>query len=116
MTWLDYLMKVTQESESPRKYYYWSGMSAIAAVVRNQVFLDKCYYKLYPNIYVLLVGRKGIRKGPPVALAKKLVTEVGSTRVISGRASIQAIVTELHRAKTSDNGGPPITDAVAFLT
>jgi hypothetical protein len=116
MTWLDHLMTVTKESESPRKYYYWAGMSAIAAVVKNQVYLDKFYYKLYPNIYVLLVGKSGIRKGPPVALAKRLVTEVGNTRVISGRASIQAIITELQKAKTSDNGGPPLTDASGFLT
>lgn len=116
MTWLEYLMNVTKESESPRKYYYWSGLSSIAGVVKNNVYLDKFYYKLYPNIYVLLVGRSGIRKGPPVALAKRLVSEVGGTRVISGRVSIQAVISELNKARTENNGGPPITDAVAFLT
>ncbi len=116
MTWIEHLLRVTKESESPRRYYYWAGLSAIAGVVKNNVFLDKFYYKLYPNIYVLLVGRSGIRKGPPVALAKRLVSEVGNTRVISGRASIQAIISELRTARTLDNGGPPLTDAVGFLT
>lgn len=116
MTWLEYLMNVTKESESPRRYYYWAGLSAIAGVVKSNVFLDKFYYKLYPNIYVLLVGKSGIRKGPPVALAKRLVTEVGSSRVIAGRASIQAVISELRTAQTFDNGGPPLTDASAFLT
>lgn len=91
-------------------------MCAIAGVVKNNVFLDKFYYKLYPNIYVLLIGKSGIRKGPPVSLAKRLVNEVGNTRVISGRASIQAIISELRTARTMDNNGPPITDAVGFLT
>lgn len=116
MTWLEHLLQVTQESESPRKYYYWAGLSAIAGVVKNNVYLDKFYYKLYPNIYVLLVGKSGIRKGPPVALAKRLVSEVGNTRVISGRASIQAIITELRTARTFNDQGPPLTDAAGFLT
>jgi hypothetical protein len=116
MTWLEHLLEVTEESESPRKYYYWSGMSTLAGVVKSNVYLDKFYYKLYPNIFVLLVGRSGLRKGPPVALAKRLVSAVGNTRVISGRSSIQAIITELHTARTSDNGGPPLTDAAGFLT
>lgn len=116
MTWIEHLLKVTKESESPRRYYYWAGLSAIAGVAKNNVFLDKFYYKLYPNIYVLLVGRSGIRKGPPVALAKRLVAEVGNTRVISGRASIQAIISELRTARTTNDNGPPLTDAVGFLT
>lgn len=116
MTWIEHLLQVTLESESPRKYYYWAGLAAIAGVVKNNVYLDKFYYKLYPNIYVLLIGKSGIRKGPPVALAKRLVSEVGNTRVISGRASIQAIITELRTARTFNDSGPPITDAVGFLT
>jgi hypothetical protein len=116
MTWIEHLLQVTLESESPRKYYYWSGLAAIAGVVKNNVYLDKFYYKLYPNIYVLLVGKSGIRKGPPVALAKRLVSEVGNTRVISGRASIQAIISELRTARTFNDQGPPLTDAAGFLT
>lgn len=115
MTWLERLMEATKESESPRKYYYWAGLSAIAAVVKSNVYLDKFYYKLYPNIYVLLVGRSGIRKGPPVALAKQLVTEVGNTRIISGRTSIQAVITELRNTKSPSDGGPPLVDASGFL-
>lgn len=116
MTWIERLLQVTRESESPPKYYFWSGLSAIAGVVKNNVYLDKFYYKLYPNIYVLLVGKSGIRKGPPVALAKQLVSEVGNTRVISGRASIQAVISELRTARTFDNGSAPLTDAAGFLT
>ena len=115
MTWIERLLQVTRESESPRKYYYWAGLAAIAGVVKNNVFLDKFYYKLYPNIYVLLVGKSGIRKGPPVALARKLVREVNNTRIITGRASIQAIITELRTARTFEGTDGPITDAVGFL-
>jgi len=115
MTWMERVLESTKDSESPREYYYWAALSAISAVVANKVYLDRFYYKLWPNIYVILVGRSGLRKGPPIALAKKLVEEVNNTRVFSGRSSIEAIINELSIAKTTPNGGPPIMDARGFL-
>lgn len=115
MTWIESLLLATKDSESPRKYYYWAGLSAISAVVKNNVYLDKFYYKLYPNIYVLLIGRSGLRKGPPVALAKKLVSAVNNTRIISGRTSIQAVIKELSTAYTVPGAGAPIVDATGYL-
>jgi hypothetical protein len=116
MTWIGKLLTSTAASESPRKYWYWAGLTAISAVVNNKVYLDKFLYKLYPNIFVLLVGKSGIRKGPPVSLAKDLVEAVNNTRVISGRVSIQAVISELKNATTKEGGGPPILDAIGFLT
>lgn len=115
MSWIVKLLETTRESESPKKYWYWAGLSAISAVVNNKVYLNKFYYKLYPNIYVLLVGKSGIRKGPPVAMARSLVEAVDNTRVITGRASIQAVISELRNSSTKPNGGPPIPDAIGFL-
>lgn len=115
MTWIDQVLESTKDSESPKEYYYWAGLSAISAVVANNVYLDRHYYKLWPNIYVILVGRSGLRKGPPVQLAKSLVEEVDNTRVFAGRSSIEAIISELATASTSKNGRPPIMDSRGYL-
>src|SRR4249920_2360303 len=115
MTFIEALLIYTNASESPKKYYYWSGLSAIASVVKSNVYLDKFYYKLFPNIYVLLVGRSGLRKGPPVHLAKTLVSTIDNTRIFAGRMSIQGIIADLSRAITKSNGGPPITAADGAL-
>lgn len=111
MTFIEALLRYTNESESPKKYYYWAGLAAIASVVKNNVYLDKFYYKLYPNIYVLLIGRSGLRKGPPVQLARQLVTSVDNTRIFAGRVSIQGIIAELSRATTKPGGGAPLVEA-----
>lgn len=115
MTFIEAVLRYSRESESPRKYYYWSALSAIAAIVKSNVYLDKFYYKLYPNIYVLLVGRSGLRKGPPINLAKTLVSEVNNTRIFAGRISIQGMIAELSRSETKKEGGPPQTDAAGAL-
>ena len=127
MGWLDDLIDSVSELESPTSYWLWSGMTAIAAVVKNRVYLpkgkllarkatgDEEVYKLYPSLYVLLLGPSGTRKGPPIALARSLVALAGDTRIISGRSSIQAIITELGRTKTRPGGGPIVTDSSAFI-
>jgi hypothetical protein len=113
--WLDKVLEYSKESESPSQYFYWAGLAALAGVVRNKVYLDKFYYKLYPNLYILLIGKSGIRKGIPVALAKELVNGAKVTRVISGRASIQKVISELATAHSTP-GGLPILDAIGYFS
>lgn len=109
------VLDATEAAESPRSYFYWSSLAAISAVVRNNVFLSKGgLYDLKPNIYVLLIGPSGVRKGLPVSLAKWLVQGVGNTRVIDGVSSIQKIIDELAQAVTLENGSM-ITDGTCFL-
>lgn len=115
MTWVERVLKSTEGSESPREYYYWAALAAISAVVPNSVYLDRFYYKLWPNIYVILVGRSGLRKGPPIQLAKSLVEEVNNTRIFAGRSSIEAIINDLATATTKEGQGAPIMDARGFL-
>jgi len=122
VSWLDRILDSRQNFESPRKFFYWSALAAISAVVKRNVYLRKkdaetrrTNYILYPNIYVFLVGDSAVvRKGPPIKMARKLVKVVNNTRIISGRSSIQGILKELSTAYSQENG-PPITDAAAFI-
>ena len=114
MNFLNSLLEVTEEAESPRSFMLWSGLAAISAVARRQVYINKKMYKLYPNIYVMLVARSGLRKGFPVKIAQKLVESVECTKVISGRNSIQAIILELSRQWTLESG-KILNQAQAFI-
>lgn len=115
MTWLETLVKEHSELESPLSFWYWSGLASISAVVKDNIWLDRAkVYNLYPNIYVMLHAESGLKKGPPVAVAKQLVRAVNNTRIISGRSSIQGILKELGTAYTQP-GGKVIAKSVAFI-
>lgn len=103
--WLDILIHSTSELESPERFMYWAGLCAISAVMKKSVYINRFSYKLYPNLYVILVSAKsGLRKGLPVEYAKTLVEKVGNTRVISGRNSVQGVLKTLAQQKTLENG------------
>jgi hypothetical protein len=92
------------EMEPPQSFYYWSTLAVISAVVKDNVYLDRSAFKTYPNIYVMLHADSGLKKGPPVSLAKRLVRAVNNTRIINGRSSIQGILKELGTAVSSPGG------------
>lgn len=115
MNWLDALMSQTSELESPRRYFYFAGLSVLSAVAGRKMWLDRGgAYKLYPNIYVMLVGPSGIKKGLPIRVAEKLVSELKVTKVISGRSSVQAIIEHLGMSTMNTDGSLQKT-ASAFI-
>lgn len=114
MNWLSSIIEQHKELESPRSFWYWSAISAISAVVKDQVWINRQIYNLYPNIYVMLHAESGMKKGPPISMARQLVKPVNGTRIISGRSSIQGILKDLGTAFTQP-GGKVVSKSTAFI-
>lgn len=114
MNWLHQLIAQHDELESPRSFWYWGGIAAISAVVKDQIWLDRQIYNLYPNIYVMLHAESGLKKGPPISMARQLVKPVNNTRIIGGRSSIQGILKDLGTGYTTPDGKVH-TKSVAFI-
>lgn len=115
MDWIQKVLDATEEAESPRSYVYWSAIATLSAIVNNKCYIQKGgIYKLYPNLYVLLVGPSGLKKSFPPMVSERIASEINNTRVITGRSSIQAIVTELSRSK-SIPGGTIIKESIGFI-
>src|SRR6267142_6154697 len=116
MSFLTEILESANDLESPLNFWYWAGLATISAVVKDNVWIPRAgdYYNLYPNIYVMLHAESGLKKGPPINLAKDLVKRTNNTRIISGRSSIQGILKELGTAYTVP-GGKVVTKSVAFV-
>jgi hypothetical protein len=119
MTWLEEILDATSELETPRKFFLWSALATVSAVAKNNVWVER-YSSLdlvtvYPNIYVLLIAPSGFRKGVAVGLARALAKEAGGVKLISGRNSIQGIVSDLGNAKTTPGKSAPKVDSTAFI-
>lgn len=114
MSWLSDLTEQYAEFESPLSFYQWSALAALSAVLKDSVYVDRYLYKLYPNVYIMLHAESGLKKGPPISMAKQLVSEVKNTKVISGRSSIQGIMKEMGMA-VSQPGGKISSSSSAFI-
>lgn len=52
----------------------------------------------------MLHADSGLKKGPPISMANRLVSKVNNTRVIAGRSSIQGILKEMGTTETRPGG------------
>lgn len=103
MDWLSSTLKIYEPYEAPQRYYYWALLSAVSAIVKDKIYFNRKIYNLYCNSYCLLYGPSAVKKGPPIALAKRLVSLVDNTRVINGRATVEGMMKELATVKTKPN-------------
>lgn len=114
--WHEEVLSYCAHVETPRSWIWWSLITAVSAVSANYSLRTLKGAVLYrPNLYVMLLGESGLGKGFGVNLSKLLVSAADCTRVIAGRSSIQAIVSELAKAKTNANGKAPILDSRGFV-
>lgn len=105
MNFLETLLHYTRQSESPHSYFLWSGLTAVAAVCRDNVYHVFNYSKTYPNIYVLLLGPPALGKKTPMMITGKMIRAVGNTKIISGSASMQAVIKTLGTYETGGQRG-----------
>lgn len=105
MNFISALVEHLEDAESPNSYIVWAGLATISAVLRDNVYFQFKHGRIYPNIYVIIVaGSSATRKDAPVREAEKLVREIANTKVISGRASIQAVMKTLAENYTNEKG------------
>ena len=70
-------LKYTSKQASPTIFHVWSAISIISAVLTRKVWMESSgslteagYYKLYPNLYIVLVSPSGVgMKGTAMKLA-----------------------------------------------
>jgi len=95
--WLEHYMKFTQNSEPPPLYHLWSGIVAIASCMQRKCWMSWGHeMTIYPNLYVVLVGPPGGRKGTAMKIAKSLVRKVDVALGSDSLGSIQALYKEIH--------------------
>lgn len=75
MNFLDDYKLVTTGNECPEIFHQWAGLTCLGSVLGRRVWLDQEIFKVYPNLYVMLVGDAGIKKSTAMNFAIALTSE-----------------------------------------
>lgn len=104
MDFISKFLEHTKECESPTSFFQWSAISMLSATMRDNIYLQWGKHKIYPNLYVMLLADSGAcRKGFPINLAIKFLSQINNTKLILGRSSIQGVIQELAAIETNSN-------------
>jgi hypothetical protein len=69
-------MKYCEGCETPEIYDLWSSLATMSSIVSRRVWVNQGYFRIYPNLYVVLVGPPGGRKTTAMNVCKDMLTEL----------------------------------------
>lgn len=95
----DYAL-VTQNNESPPSFHLFSSLVALSSIVSGKVWLDLGLFCIRPNIYVVLTGTPGVKKTTAMAVAKRLLRELGDQVPLSAECQTKEALTQSMSGKT----------------
>lgn len=92
--------------ETPPHFHLWMGISLLAAVLENRVWLMKDKNKMFPNLYTFLVGGGTTGKGYAISKALHLLNDSGvRIRKHVGSTTYKDIIDLLGRTTKDDITG-----------
>ncbi|MEE9529076.1 MAG: DUF3987 domain-containing protein [Dehalococcoidia bacterium] len=109
--WLESYLEFSQNTEPPTIYHLWSGIVAISSCLQRKCYLDWGYESIiYPNLYAVLVGPPGGRKGTAMKIAKALLRKLDIVLGSDSLGSIQTLYEEIAGAESNyiDHLGVPV--------
>lgn len=109
--WIEGYLSYTANSEPPTIYHHWGAMAILAGALQRKVHLKMGFERIYPNMYVILVGHSGrTRKGVALDVAYKMLTTLSTVSVAPESSSREAIILAMKRS--ASNFEDPITGAI----
>lgn len=89
--WLKMFMDYTENTEPSDNFKLWSGISVIAAALERKTYTDWGQI-IYPNMFIVIVGPSGSRKGTAMAPAEKIMHQVEDIDIAPKSVSKEALV------------------------
>lgn len=94
-TYLDY----TQGHEGINLVHYTSALSIISAALERKCWIDRGYFKLYPNLYVIIVGDPGTKKSSSTQIALELLRASADINFIEDCLTPASLITTLRNSE-----------------
>lgn len=101
--WINTYLDFVDQTEPPLLYKKWAAVSCIAACLQRKCYIDwdpMLNERLYPNMFIILVGPAAARKGTAMGSVKMFLKELG-IQVAADACSKEALLIQIEEAKSS---------------
>lgn len=99
--WLYKYLKYTDQMESPSSFHIWSGLAALSCTLQRKVWINRGFYTLYPNQYIILVAESAFcRKSTAVSVAVNDLVQTAQVATINkDKMTAEKLCVELSRGE-----------------
>src|SRR5574343_60743 len=98
--WIRSYMDLVRHTEPPARYHIWVAITILAAAMSRRCEIHLGTETFFPNLYTVLVGPPGVRKGTAIRYGTRILDDVGIVKTIpAGRITGPAFYIELENAR-----------------
>ena len=95
--WIDSFIEYTKDLESPLLYREWVAISVLAATLQRRCYIKLGTMTFYPNMYIILVGPSGVRKGTAMRPGCSMLKQISGVHLASESVTREALIRSLKR-------------------
>jgi hypothetical protein len=89
-------LKYTSNHESTKRIQLWTILSVMAGAIERKLWIDRGYYTLYPNLYVMIIAKSGlVKKSTSTAIGVNLLREIDNIRFMSERLTAASLIKQM---------------------
>ena len=85
----------TSGDEAPENYHTWSALSVLASIIGRRVWTDWGRFRVYPNLYIVLLGPPGNGKTTAMSIGKGIVRDLGTVPFSAQAQTKESLVKEM---------------------
>lgn len=94
--WLTGYLEYVADTEPPKSFHTWVGISVIAGALQRRVWSQWGHQVLYPNLYIVLVGKSGgARKGTAMKIGRDILKGVPTVEVVAESITRERLIQKL---------------------
>lgn len=106
--WIEEYMRYAEYTEPPLSYHRWTAIGCISAALQRRVFMDWGMERIYPNLYIVLLGPAAqTRKSTALRIGEELIKDI-NIPMIGQDNSPEAVIREIKKSVTNFNDGTVI--------
>jgi hypothetical protein len=117
-SFLQVYMDYTANQESPALFHLWTSITILAASLGRKCYINRGYYRLYPNFFTVLVaGSASCRKSTAVNIGVRLLDGIESVKIIDGKITPEKLTRQLAEdcVEIESNGTKQYQSPTAFV-
>ena len=98
--WIKSYLEYTVGNEAPEEFHLWVALTILGATLRRKVYIDHFFFRIYPNLFTVLVAPPGVCKKTTAAnIGANILRDATDVRIFSEKITPEALAKSLSKSE-----------------
>lgn len=114
--WLSNYLLFTDDQESPKNFHLWSGLAILGAAMKRHIWIDRKFYKIYPNLYTIMVAASAAcKKSTATDIGISILESLKNVRIYHERLTTEGLIDFMAEGQPEQLGSKIQTDSSIII-